>query len=88
MIRNLFALMAVGTAVLAAQPGTQRGEERIAREVRHELVMLPYYTEFDNLTYRVDGPKVTLSGSVANSEGRGGLSSRAFNAFDVKPRTR
>ena len=38
--------------------------ERIVKEVRHELVMLPYYGVFDNLSYRVDGPKVTLFGQV------------------------
>jgi hyperosmotically inducible protein len=41
-----------------------RGEDRIAREVRHELVMLPYYGVFDNLAYRVDGGTVTLLGQV------------------------
>lgn len=40
------------------------GSDRIAREVRHELVMLPYYGVFDNLVYRVDGNKVTLLGQV------------------------
>jgi hyperosmotically inducible protein len=36
----------------------------ITKEVRHELVMLPYYSVFDNLAYRVDGSKVTLFGQV------------------------
>ena len=34
------------------------------KEVRHELVTLPYYGVFDNLAYRVDGSKVTLFGQV------------------------
>jgi hyperosmotically inducible protein len=38
--------------------------DRITREVRHELVMLPYYGVFDNLAYRVDGRTVTLLGQV------------------------
>ena len=38
--------------------------DRISREVRHELVMLPYYSVFDNLAYRVDGTRVTLFGQV------------------------
>ena len=41
-----------------------RGQDRITREVRHELVMLPYYGVFDNLLYRVDGTNVTLMGQV------------------------
>src|SRR5260221_12980390 len=40
------------------------GEDRIVREVHHELVMLPYYGVFDNLAYRVDGRTVTLLGQV------------------------
>jgi len=47
----------------AAQTGSY-GTDRISREVRHELVMLPYYGVFDNLAYRVDGSTVTLMGQV------------------------
>jgi hyperosmotically inducible periplasmic protein len=46
-----------------ADAGTM-GQQRIAREVRHELVMLPYYGVFDNLAYQVDGSTVTLVGQV------------------------
>lgn len=44
-------------------PGTP-DENRIAREVRHQLVMLPYYGIFDDLAFRVDGSTVTLMGQV------------------------
>lgn len=37
---------------------------RITKEVGHELRMLPYFTVFDNLSYRVDGYNVTLMGQV------------------------
>ena len=43
-----------------------RGEARIAQEVRHQLLMLPYYTIFDDLAFRVDGGTVTLLGAVTN----------------------
>lgn len=43
---------------------TNRGQERIVKEVRHELVMLPYYGVFDNLAFRTDGTTVTLIGQV------------------------
>lgn len=46
-------------------PG-QAGESRIAQEVRHQLVMLPYYTIFDDLAFRVNGGDVTLLGVVTN----------------------
>jgi hyperosmotically inducible protein len=44
---------------------SQRGIERIVKEVHHELVLLPYYGVFDNLAYKVlpDGT-VTLLGQV------------------------
>lgn len=42
------------------------GQSRIAQEVRHQLVMLPYYTIFDDLAFRVEGSKVTLLGDVTN----------------------
>jgi hyperosmotically inducible protein len=51
-----------GQAARERMAGT--GQDRIAREVRHELVMLPYYGVFDNLAYRVDGSTVTLMGQV------------------------
>ena len=41
-----------------------RGQERMVRQVRHELVMLPYYGVFDNLAFRLDGTTVTLLGQV------------------------
>jgi hyperosmotically inducible protein len=37
---------------------------RISREVRHQILMDPYYSLFDNLAYRVDGNTVTLIGQV------------------------
>ena len=43
-----------------------QASDRIAREVRHQLVMLPYLNVFDNLTYSVNGYNVTLRGQVTN----------------------
>jgi hyperosmotically inducible periplasmic protein len=62
-----FTLMFAGLALamplmLSAANGKYKGD--IAQEVRHELVMLPYYSIFDNLSYRVDGNTVTLFGAV------------------------
>jgi hyperosmotically inducible protein len=38
--------------------------EKLYKEVRHQLVMLPWYSVFDNLAYQVEGDKVTLYGQV------------------------
>lgn len=37
---------------------------RLENEIRRELVTLPFYGVFDNLTFRVDGGNVTLMGQV------------------------
>ena len=47
--------------------GPQRMQDRISREVFHELVTLPQLTIFDNLQYKVDGNKVTLMGQVRDA---------------------
>jgi hypothetical protein len=44
---SLFSMMA-WTAV-AQNATANKSEDRIVREVRHELLMLPYYGVFDNI---------------------------------------
>ena len=39
-------------------------EAVLANQVRHQLVMLPWYSVFDNLQYTVQGNEVILSGEV------------------------
>ena len=62
------AMAAVMCLTLAnAQQGAQPSDkavQRITKEVRHELLMLPYLDVFDNLAFKVDGYNVTLLGSV------------------------
>lgn len=66
----------------AAAQDTQRAQssaksqERIIREVRHELLMLPYFGVFDYIAFKVDGDDVTLLGQVV----RPTLKSDAENA--------
>jgi hyperosmotically inducible periplasmic protein len=56
---------ATQNAAPAASTGvSQKEQDRITREVRHELLMLPRFGVFDNITYRVDGYTVTLLGQV------------------------
>jgi hyperosmotically inducible protein len=43
-------------------------EDKIAKEVRHELLMLPYYSLFDNLGYSVQGRSVTLTGTLTSHD--------------------
>lgn len=46
-------------------PDSSNYETWLTREVRHELVMLPFYSVFDNLQYQAEGTKVTLLGQVS-----------------------
>ena len=66
--RNVAVLVSVlilGCALSVAQrQPSQKAVERIQKEVRHELIMLPYLGVFDNLAYKVDGYNVTLVGQV------------------------
>jgi hyperosmotically inducible protein len=46
---------------------SERGMERLDKQVKHELNMLPYVNAFDYLTFTVDANNnVTLSGEVTN----------------------
>ena len=73
---SLLSVVTIFSMVASASPTTQDNQpagalnqkayERIVKEVRHELVMLPYYGVFDNLSYKVDPDgTVTLIGQVA-----------------------
>lgn len=53
-----------------------KSQERIVREVRHELLMLPYFGVFDYIAFKVEGGNVSLLGAVV----RPSLKSDAENA--------
>lgn len=59
--------LALVSAASAAPPDDQASQERITRQVRHELVMMPQFSVFDNLSYKVDDGTVTLTGQVRNA---------------------
>ena len=63
MRRYCAVLIMLAVAAGSSFAQNKLGAERIAKEVRHELVMLPYYDVFDNLAFKVDGSTVTLMGS-------------------------
>jgi hyperosmotically inducible protein len=75
IVTILFALSALCAAQDRDQPSS-RSQERITKEVRHELLMLPWFGVFDNIAFKVDGSTVTLLGQVV----RPSLKSDAENA--------
>ncbi len=73
---SLVAALWVAAPWVGASPGQgspQAGKDRsdakyqawLVKEVRHQLVLLPYYSVFDNLEYKVEGDRVILLGQVA-----------------------
>ncbi len=61
------AALAIMVPVAMATPGStsaRANDSAVAREIRKELVTLPYYGIFDNLAFKVDGDTVTLYGQV------------------------
>jgi hyperosmotically inducible protein len=73
-LRFGFVLPALCLSILVITPASARpnaGQEtkanqNLVREVRHQLLLLPYYSVFDNLAFKVDGDRVTLEGQVTN----------------------
>src|ERR1019366_5505126 len=70
MRSKLLLLLILGLpAILCGQTSNvipQQAVNRIIKEVRHEILMLPYYDVFDNIEYSVNGYDVTLKGQVTN----------------------
>jgi hyperosmotically inducible protein len=58
------AIILGGAGAFPADNNPKGGKGSLVREVRHELVMLPYYGVFDNLGFKVEGSTVTLMGQV------------------------
>src|ERR1700726_2273341 len=66
----LFTLLLTSAVIISASASARSQEtksgQNIVREVRHQLLLLPYYSVFDNLAFKVDGDHVTLEGQVTN----------------------
>jgi len=60
----LVVSMAGGLWAQGQRDASPKSQIRLQKEVRHELVMLPFYNVFDNFEYKVDGNTVTLMGQV------------------------
>src|ERR1700674_3212586 len=76
-IRALFTAVLFVTPLIAAplagaakkpnamiQHDEPKMQQNLIKEVRHQLVLLPYYSVFDNLAYRGEGDKDILEGQV------------------------
>lgn len=58
------SLLFSGSASFAQERDESKMQANLSKEVRHQLLLLPYYSVFDNLSFRVEGDRVTLLGQV------------------------
>jgi hyperosmotically inducible periplasmic protein len=65
------AVIALSQVLFAQDQPSARATERIQKEVRHEILMLPWFGVFDNIAFKVDGYNVTLMGQVARPSLKG-----------------
>jgi hyperosmotically inducible protein len=72
-IRFAVALTSLSLAIAGITPASgqsakdqaeTKANQNLVREVRHQLLLLPYYSVFDNLAFKVNGDHVTLEGQV------------------------
>ena len=64
LMPGILAIVIAGGLSGQNRRDSAKGEARLQKEVRHELVMLPFYDVFDNFEYKVEGGTVTLLGQV------------------------
>ena len=63
-LRSFALVLVLGLAALPALASAATDLTPLERQVRHELVLLPYHNLFDNLEFQVNGDQVKLSGQV------------------------
>ena len=92
-LATVLALFCLSVAAQDQQP-SPKSQDRIIREVRHELLMLPYFGVFDYIAFKVEGDTVTLIGSVVRpvlkSDAEGSIKhiegvTRVNNQIEVLP---
>jgi hyperosmotically inducible protein len=68
IMKRLYGILTMMVVVMTAGSGQSRRPEestaRMIQEVRHEILMLPYFGVFDNIQFGIEGTTVTLTGQV------------------------
>ena len=60
----LFFAMLVGSLIVFSEGISAQTSSRLDRQIRKEILTLPYYNVFDAIGYEVNGDTVTLNGYV------------------------
>ena len=53
-------------AATVAENSLVQDQQRLESKIRHELVMLPYFSVFDHLAFQLDGDELQLIGQVTS----------------------
>jgi hyperosmotically inducible protein len=64
LVVSTLGFVLTSTVPVARAQAGDRSTSRIVKEVRHELMMLPWFGVFDYIAFKVDGYHVTLLGQV------------------------
>jgi hyperosmotically inducible periplasmic protein len=64
LVATVVLLAGAAVAEPTRVSGQTREDQQISKQVRKELVTLPWYGVFDNLAYKIEGDTVTLFGQV------------------------
>src|SRR4029079_3789391 len=64
---SVFVLLSAVSAFGQVRRNSVISNPQLAKQIRHELVTLPYYGVFDNLAYNINGSTVTLYGEVVRT---------------------
>lgn len=80
------ATLVMATSAFAAKTASVEltNDQQVVKQVRHELVTLPYYGVFDNLAYKVEGDTVTLYGQVTRPTTRSDAGRRVAKIAGVQ----
>src|SRR5580692_10741750 len=81
----LAAMLVLSAVAFGANTNTddQTAASPMARQIRKQLVTLPYYGVFDNLAYKVEGSTVTLYGQVVKPITRSDAEKRVVHVEGV-----
>ena len=88
---SLVLMLGMGSGVAAAaRPDSKAPTDAaqyqvwLTQQVHHKLAMIPWYSVFDNLEYKVDGAEVTLVGQVTRPIIKSDAESAVKNIEGVK----
>jgi hyperosmotically inducible periplasmic protein len=59
-----FSMLSFGQTRVSPSQRAAHADQMLSQEVRHQLLLLPWYSVFDNLEYKVANGVVTLQGQV------------------------